>query len=121
MSTEKVVFAFFVILALSLNLSFFSAGVMMPDAFHSIELYAALVSSLICTVLKFGDRTSFGSAMLASSLVVDVLLIAAAMVAGFSGSDGNGHIAVFSLSCGALIANAFSVVLLIIETSQLRK
>jgi len=100
MNLEKVVFAFFIILAVSLNFGFYTGDFSDPSHHHPYELFAALVVSLVCTVMKFGDRTQFGSTVLASSLVVDLLLIAAA---------------------GALVANLLSVVLLIIETSQVRK
>jgi len=79
--------------------------------------------------MKFGDRTQFGSTVLASSLVVDLLLIAAAITWGVSSlganTDGGTSAAtmatVTSLAGGALIANLLSVILLIIETGQIRK
>lgn len=126
MNFEKVVFAFFIILALSLNFSFFIGEIADPAHHHPYELYAALIVSLICTVMKFGDRTQFGSTVLASSLVVDLLLVAAAITWGVS-SLGQGETSsatmatVTSLAGGALIANLLSVVLLIIETGQIRK
>lgn len=127
MNFEKVVFAFFIILALSLNFGFFIGEMSDPAHHHPYELFAALVVSLICTVMKFGDRTQFGSTVLASSLVADLQLIAAAIVWGVSSQSGAdmpsaGTMAsITSLAGGALIANLLSVVLLIIETSQIRK
>jgi len=130
MNFEKVLFAFFIILALSLNFGFFIGDTSNPEHHHPYELFAALVVSLICTIMKFGDKTSFGSTVLASSLVVDLLLIAAAIswgVASHSSNLVNGEISssnissISSLAGGALIANLLSVVLLIIETSQIRK
>lgn len=126
MNLEKVIFAFCIILALSLNFSFFLGELSKPANHHVYELFAALVVSLICTVMKFGDRTHFGSTVLASSLVVDLLLIAAAVTWGAStvGQDAASPAAmatVSSLAGGALLANLLSVILLIIETSQIRK
>lgn len=126
MNLEKVIFAFFIILALSLNFSFFIGDIADPAHHHPYELYAALIVSLICTVMKFGDRTQFGSTVLASSLVVDLLLVAAAVTWGVSslGQDTTSPATmatVTSLAGGALIANLLSVVLLIIETGQIRK
>ncbi len=127
MNFEKVVFAFFIILALSLNFGFFLGEISDPTHHHPYELFAALVVSLICTVMKFGDRTHFGSTVLASSLVADLQLIAAAIVWGASTQtgagvpDGNTMASITSLAGGALVANLLSVVLLIIETSQIRK
>ncbi len=126
MNLEKVIFAFFIILALSLNFSFFIGELSEPAHHHVYELFAALIVSLICTVMKFGDRTQFGSTVLASSLVVDLLLITAAVTWGMS-TLGQGSLnpstmaTITSLAGGALIANLLSVVLLIIETGQIRK
>ena len=126
MNLEKVIFAFFIILALSLNFSFFIGDLSEPAHHHVYELFAALVVSLICTVMKFGDRTQFGSTVLASSLVVDLLLVAAAVTWGMS-TLGQGTLnpttmaTITSLAGGALIANLLSVILLIIETGQIRK
>jgi len=64
----------------SLNFGFYTGDFSDPSHHHPYELFAALVVSLICTVMKFGDRTQFGSTVLASSLVVDLLLIAAAVI-----------------------------------------
>ncbi len=127
MNLEKVIFAFFIILALSVNTSFFISGIMAPDSLQAIELALALIVSLICTVLKFGDRTQFGSTVLASSLVVDMLLIAAAVLWGIAAATNSIGLStaqtatILSLAGGALVANMLSVILLIIETSQLRK
>jgi hypothetical protein len=94
---------------------------------NSYELFAALVVSLIATVLKFGDRTQIGAVHLATSLVADLQLIAAALVWGYAthvSSDGltaGGIASVVSLSGGALLANLVSVVLLIVETVSFRR
>jgi hypothetical protein len=127
MNFEKVLFAFFIILALSLNFGFFIGDISDPAHHHPYELFAALVVSLICTLMKFGDRTQFGSTVLASSLVVDLQLIAAVFYwwSATNGVDGtisaNSMASITSLAGGALIANMLSVVLLIIETSQVRR
>ena len=126
MNFEKVVFAFFIILAVSLNFGFFIGEIGDPDHHHPYELFAALAVSLICTIMKFGDRTGFGSTVLASSLVVDLLLITAAITWGVASQSEQGMsspvmASITSLAGGALIANLISVILLIIETSQIRK
>lgn len=126
MNFEKVIFAFFIILALSLNFGFYIGDINNPAHHHPYELFAALVVSIICTIMKFGDRTQFGSAMLASSLVVDLQLAVAATLWAYSTHIStaaiNDNIAlVVSLTGGALIANLVSVILLITETIQVRK
>ena len=127
MNQEKVAFGFFVILALSLNFGFVMGDIDNPAHHNVYELFAAIVVSLIATVLKFGDRTQVGAVMLATSLVVDLGLVAAAIAWGYSvnvAADAAAPEAVASvvaLAGGAVIANVISVVLLIIETVMLRR
>ena len=80
MSLEKVIFGFFVLLAATLNLGFFIGDLSDPTLHNVYELFAAVVVNLIATVLKFGDRTQIGAVHLATSLVADLQLIAAALV-----------------------------------------
>ena len=47
MNLEKVVFGFFIVLALSLNYGFFIGDMDNPAHHHPYELYAAIVVSLI--------------------------------------------------------------------------
>jgi len=126
MNTEKVVFAFFILLALTFNFGFV-LGEIDNAAHHNVyELYAALVVSLIATVMKFGDRTHVGAVLLATSLVADLQLIMAAVVWAYAvnftevGLDGAMMASIVSLSAGALLSNITSVVLLILETMMVR-
>jgi len=127
MNLEKVVFGFFILLALTLNFGFVIGDIDNPDHHHVYELYAALVVSLIATVLKFGDRTHMGAVLLATSLVADLQLLAAAMVWGMASqvletaNAPSVTASVVSLAGGALLANIASVVLLVIETVNLRR
>ena len=84
MNLEKVVFGFFVVLAATLNFGFFIGDLGDPELHNAYELYAAIFVNLIATVLKFGDRTQMGAVHLATSLVADLQLIAAALVWGFA-------------------------------------
>ena len=110
MNLEKVVFGFFI------------GDIANPDLHNIYELFAALAVSLIATVLKFGDRTQIGAVHLATSLVADLQLIAAAVVWVWAveiAADGLTPVhtaSMVSLSGGALLANLVSVVLLVTET-----
>jgi hypothetical protein len=122
MNLEKVVFGFFVLLAATLNFGFFIGDISNPALHNVYELFAAIVVSLIATVLKFGDRTQIGAVHLATSLVADLQLISAALVWTFAdglsqqGLSAAATASVVSLSGGALFANVVSVVLLVVET-----
>ncbi|MFT4720639.1 MAG: hypothetical protein ACI9SB_001811 [Candidatus Azotimanducaceae bacterium] len=127
MNLEKVVFAFTIILALTLNFGFFT-GDIATIAHHNVyELYAAIFVNAVATILKFGDRTHLGAVLLAASLVADIQLVAAATVWGFSvyvtqvGLSPSTMASIVSLAGGAVIANTISVALLVIETVMLRR
>ncbi len=127
MNLEKVVFAFFIVLALTLNFGFFIGDIDNPVQHHAYELFAALVISIIATILKVGDRSHMGAVLLATSLVADLQLIVAAMIWGYvlyvSGEGLTpGHMSsIVSMSGGALVANITSVVLLVVETVSVRR
>ena len=127
MNFEKVVFGFFITSALTLNFGFFVGSIDNPIMHNGIELVAALVVSLIATVLKFGDRTQLGAVHLATSLVADLQLIVACILwvvlpKGIDGLLGAGQISVIvSMSAGALVANIISVILMISEIVQFRR
>lgn len=126
MSIERVLFAFVIVLALTLNVGFI-VGDFHTIADHNVyELFAALVVSLIATVMKFGDRSPLGSTMLATSLVADLQLMAAATAWGVYSAGGallvsHQTATIVSLAVGAAVANVVSVVLLIIEMANLRR
>lgn len=126
MNLEKVIFSFFIVLALTLNFGFF-IGEIDNLAHHNVfELFAVIVVNLIATFLKFGDRTHTGATLLATSLVADLQLIAAAIVWGYSehvsaaGMTNEIMTSIVSLSGGALLANLVSVILLVVDTIRQR-
>ena len=127
MNLEKVVFAFFIVLALTLNFGFFIGEMDNSDHHHPIELGAALAVSLIATIVKFGDRSQLGAVLLATSLVADLQLIAAAFTWAYAtyatphGLTTDALSSVVSLSGGALLANLVSVTLLVGETLSIRR
>lgn len=127
MNLEKVAFGFFIVLALTLNFGFFIGDIDNPAHHHVLELFAALVVSVIATLLKFGDRTQLGALLLATSLVADLQLLIAAVVWGWaehisaSGMTAEDMASIVSLSGGALLANVTSVVLVVAEAITVRR
>jgi hypothetical protein len=124
---EKVFFGGFILLALTLNFGFVMGDIDNPTHHHPWELFAALVVSMIATVMKLGDRTHIGAVLLSTSIVADIQLVAAALVWGIAlhvmetGNTPSVISSVVSLSGGALLANIASVVLLMIETVTMRR
>ncbi|MGV6825896.1 MAG: DUF6394 family protein [bacterium] len=127
MNPEKVVFGFFIVLALTLNFGFFLGEIDNPEHHHLYELFAVVVVNLIATVLKFGDRSQMGAVLLATSLVAMLQLVAAAIIWAWAehisgiGLTPSITASIVSLSGGAMLANVISVILLIIETVIMRR
>lgn len=127
MNLEKVLFGFFVLLALTLNFGFVMGDIDNPDHHHAYELFAAIVVSLVATILKLGDRSHIGATLLATSLVADLQLVVAACVWGWmtqiseTGMTPGSMASIVSMAGGAMVANLASVVVLIIETVNIRR
>jgi hypothetical protein len=127
MNPEKVVFGFFILLALTLNFGFVYGEIDNFGHHHPWEYAVVLVVNLIATVLKLGDRSQMGAVLLATSLVAMLQLVAGAVlwtIAAHASADGFTAVdlsSVVSLAAGAMVANVVSVILLIIETTMLRR
>ncbi len=89
------------------------------------ELMAAIIVNLIATTLKLGDKTQMGSVLLATSLVADIQLIAAATVWTVAAYVYTINLEVsamiISLSGGALLANIVSVMLYVGDTLKSKR
>ncbi len=122
MNPEKVVFAFFIVLALTLNFGFVLGEFENPEHHNVFEFFAVIVVNLIAMGLKLGDRSQIGAILLATSLVAILQLIAAAIVwtvavhVTQSGLVPGVMASIVSLAGGALLANIISVVMLVGET-----
>ena len=122
MNLEKVVFGFVVILACTLNFGFFVGEIDNVNVHDAGHLFGAVVVNLIALIMKFGDRTHIGATHLATSLVAMLQLLAASFVwmwhvnINHLPMGGETMSSIVSLSGGALVANAISVILLVGET-----
>ena len=126
MNLNKVITGFFIILAMTLNFGFFYGDIHSVESHSKYELFAAIVINLIATILTLGDKTQLGSVLLATSLVADIQLIAAAVVwtvAVYSTGGLNPEImaVIVSLSGGALLANLTSVALYVGDTLKSKR
>ncbi len=127
MNIEKIVFGFFVLLALTLNFSFMVGEVDNPAHHHVIEFFLVVIVNIIVTGLKLGDRSQIGALLLATSLVADLELVAAAIIWTFAvhvsetGMTPETMVIIVSLAGGALIANVVSVLVIVAETLMLRR
>ena len=127
MNLEKVIFGFFIVLALTLNFGFFLGEMSNPGHHHVGEFFAVVVVNFLATALKFGDRTHMGAVLLSTSLVADIELVAAAIVWAVAahvtetGLTSDTMVTIISLTGGALLANVISVVILVSETLMARR
>lgn len=127
MNLERVIFSFFVLLALTLNMVFVTGDIDAP-AHHSVWILTlAILVSLIATGLKLGDRSQVGAILLATSLVADLLLIAARVIwivveeDAQLGPSPQDMVTIVSLAMGALVANVVSTTVLIGDTLMSRR
>lgn len=122
MNLERVVFGFVIILALAFTFAFVMGDIDNASHHNVWMLTIAILIQLIATGLKLGDRSQVGALLLAGSLVVDVLLIAARVVwiitenETASGPDAESVANIVSLAAGALVASLVTVVILVGDT-----
>ena len=122
MNVEKVVFGFFIILALTLNFGFVVGEIENPAHHNIYEFYAVILVNLLAMGLKLGDRSQIGALLLATSLVANLQLIGAAVVWAMAahvmetGLTPGVMASIVSLAAGALLANIVSVVMLVADS-----
>jgi hypothetical protein len=122
MNLERVVFGFVIILALSFTFAFVMGDIDNASHHNVWILTVAILINLIATGLKLGDRSQVGALLLASSLVVDVLLITARVIwvtaenQTAQGPNAESMVNIVSLAGGALVASIVTVVILVSDT-----
>jgi hypothetical protein len=123
MNPEKIVFGFFIVLALTLNVGFVYGDIEDPNHHHWGEFIAVLLVNIAATIVKLGDRSQVGAVLLSTSLVAVLQLLVAAGIWAATGFEEEAVIqampSIVSLSVGAVVANIVSVMLLMIETVTL--
>jgi hypothetical protein len=109
MDWGKVIYIFFALMSLTTT-----AGFLYEQ--NEIALFIAMSINLISTFLKIGIKNTLSAELLASSLVADLHLIPAFLILEISGNIN----VVIALSIGAIIANLFSMILVIVESARAR-
>jgi len=107
MDWGKVIYVFFSLMSLTSI-----AGFLYEHT--SVALFVAASVNLVSTFLKIGVRNLLSAELLASSLVADLHLIPAFI---YVEVVGNMSWAI-ALAIGALVANLFSMALVLIESSK---
>ncbi len=109
MDWGKVIYIFFALMSLTTT-----AGFLYED--NAIALFIAASINLVSTLLKIGVKNLLAAELFASSLVADLHLIPAYVIL-----EVNGDIrTAISLAIGAIVANIFSISLVLIEAAKVR-
>ena len=122
MNLEKVIFGFFIVLSLTLNVGFVLGEYNNPEHHSVFEFFSVVVVNLIATALKFGDSSHIGAVLLATSLVAVCELLTASFQWAYAvhivetGVTPEVMSSIVFLASGALVANIISVVILVAET-----
>lgn len=107
MDWGKVIYVFFTLMSLTSVAGFLYE--------HTpVALFVAASLNLVSTFLKIGVRNLLSAELLASSLVADLHLIPAFIYLEIVGNTSWA----IALAIGALIANIFSMALVLIESSK---
>ena len=107
MNWGKVIYIFFALMSLTTTAEF------LYDK-NEIALFIAASVNLVSTLLKIGVKNILSAELFASSLVADLHLIPAFIALQ---TPGNATLC-YSLAIGAVIANVFSLALVLIESSK---
>ncbi len=107
MNWGKVIYIFFALMSLTTTAEF------LYDK-NEIALFIAASVNLVSTLLKIGVKNILSAELFASSLVADLHLIPAFIALQ---TTGNATLC-YSLAIGAIIANVFSLALVLIESSK---
>lgn len=127
MNLEKVIFGFFILLAMTMNIAFVVGDIDNPQHHDVWTLFAATIVNFIATGLKLGDRSQIGAVLLSTSLVADLQLVVSASVWAIAIHGTNTGVTpavmanIVSLATGALFANIVAVIMLVSDTLMSRR
>jgi len=108
MDWGKVVYIFFALMSLTTTAGY------LYDNTYVTALFIAASINLVSTVLKIGVKNLLSAELFASSLVADLHLIPAFLYALLKNDTQTAT----ALAIGAVIANIFSMILVLIESSK---
>lgn len=110
MDWGKVIYIFFALMSLTTT-----AGFLYDH--NTIALFVAASINVVSTLLKIGVKNILSAELFASSLVADLHLIPAFIFYEVRGDVETG----IALALGGIIANVFSLILVMIEAGKTRE
>lgn len=117
MNWGKVIYIFFALMSLTTTAGFIYAQ-------NELALFAAASANAISTILKIGVRNFLAAETFSSSLVADLHLIPALIIYQVykvpeqNIAEQDVFLLIQSLAIGAVIANIFSLILVLIDASK---
>jgi len=123
----KIIFNNLIIFsALAFNIEFVLGDINNLDYHNTNTLFLAIVFNILSTINKFGETNAMGNLIISSSLLSLIqLLIASIFWLYFSvyenGINSSNITQIVNIAIGALIFNALSVIMLIIQTAKLKR
>ena len=105
MNWGRAIYIFFVLMSLTTTVGFLFDQ-------NSTVLFIATCINIIATLLKLGIKSTLSTELFISSFVADLHLIPALILVILDDSTLN---AALALSIGAVVANIFSIVILLID------
>jgi hypothetical protein len=108
MEWGKVIYVFFSLMSLTTT-----AGFLYEQ--NETALFIAAGVNILSTILKIGVRNLLSAELFASSLVADLHLVPA-----FFFLQTGDHKTAISLAIGAVVANTFSILLVVVESAKTR-
>ena len=110
MDWGKVIYIFFALMSLTTTVGFIFDH-------NTTALFIAMSINLVSTLLKIGVKNILSAELFASSLVADLHLIPAFLYAELA----HDMPAAVAMAAGAIVANVFSMALVLIEASKTRE
>jgi len=126
MDLKSIISSFIIFSALALNIEFILGGSQSLE-FHNINiLFFAIVFNIISTINKLGETNNIGNLIISSSILSVIQLVVAASLWFYYSQSSIGLTGlnvekIVNVAIGALIFNFLSVIMLIIQTFNLRR
>jgi len=125
MELNKILTNFIIFAALALNIEFVLGDFDNINEHNLNILYIAIVINIISTIAKFGENNELGNLIVSSSILALVQLIITAITWFYFDNYEHNLVEnsreIVSIAFGALIFNSLSVIMLIIDTTRLKR
>jgi hypothetical protein len=126
MDLKSIASSFIIFAALALNIEFILGNSTSLELHNINILFFAIVFNIISTINKLGETNNIGNLIISSSILSVIQLVVAASLWFYYSQSVTGLTElniekIVNVAIGALIFNFLSVIMLIIQTFNLRR